>query len=454
MADIDTSFYPRAPQNNLVETLSAIQGIKNAAETNKLLQGQQTQQNIAIDQARIELAHKQYQGLSALVGSLAQDPRVGTDQGAALVQEYAANAVKQGFVTQDAANSALATLPQDPSKIPQWLQTMNVTVQDSANRFAQIYGTPGTISNGSQTLPVASSPLTGVRPIGAPIDQTLSPESRGELVQTTDAQGRTVVVPKSNILTQAGMNPMTVQPNGGNRLTAPTAPVDRQPSAPANPPGGVVTSPSAGEIQAQTVLGQAGGQQYAQDAARETSFQQDILPLQKALGGLQRLGTTGSGPGTETLNEAKSFLVSMGVVSPDQNLKDFDEVQKYLVQYARGAGDTGTNDKLAAAFAGNPSLRISNAAGVDVIKTAISLRRLQNAQTRAFEQTGQSPAGYSRWATEFNSTQDPVAYGFDLMDGAQRKKYFAGLDQAAKQKFLTSLKTATSLGIVSPPQVQ
>ncbi|UIY28690.1 hypothetical protein LZK73_18340 [Neorhizobium galegae] len=462
MADIDTSFYPKAPQNSLVDTLSGIQGIKNAAEQNKLLQGQQKQQNIQIDQAKIELAQKQYEGLANLVGSIAQDPRAGTAEGPALIQQYAGNAVKLGYISPEAAQTALATMPQDPTQIPQWLQTMNTQILDGAQRFGQIYGTPGTINDGSRIIPVTTSPITGVRPIRAPIEQTLSPETRADLVQTKDAQGRTVLVPKSNILTQAGVNPMTAQPAPANQLVAPPMPVERRELPPVQPnpagqptaPGGVVTSPSAGEIQAQTVLGQAGGQRYAEDVSRERSFQQEVLPLQKALAGLERLGPTGTGPGTETLNEAKSFLTSMGIIAPDQSLKDFDEVRKYLVQYARGAGDTGTNDKLAAAFAGNPSLGISNAASVDVVKTAISLRRLQNAQTRAFEATGESPAEYGKWSAEFNSTQDPVAYGLDMMDGAQRQKYFKGLDQAGKAKFLNSLKTATKLGIIAPPSVE
>ncbi|MFB9952027.1 hypothetical protein ACFFP0_24525 [Rhizobium puerariae] len=458
MADIDTSFYPRADSNSLIDKIGTAMQIRNTMEQNKLLQGQQQRQNIDIDQAKIDLAHKQYQGLANLVGSIAQDPRAGTTEGPALVRQYADNAVKQGFVTPEAAQTALATMPQDPAQIPQWLQTMNVTILEGANRFSQIYGSPTTISDNSRIIPATVSPITGVRQIGAPIDVTVSPESRADLVQTTDAQGRTVLVPKGNILTQAGVNPMTAQPSANNQLVAPPTSVERRAlppvQQPTNPPGGVVTSPSAGEIQAQTVMGQAGGEQYAQDVARERNYQADVLPLEKALAGLERLGPTGTGPGTETINEAKSFLTSMGIIAPDQDVKDFDEVRKYLVQYAREAGDTGTNDKLAAAFAGNPSLGISNAASIDVVKTAISLRRLQNAQTRAFQASGQTPAEYGKWSVEFNASQDPVAYGFDMMDGAQRLKYFKGLDQAGKAKFLNSLKTAQGLGIVSPPSVE
>lgn len=458
MADINTDFYPKAQQNSLLDTVSTITGIKNAQETNKLLQQQQVQGQIGIDQSKINLAHDQYGKLSSFLGSLAQDPRVSTPEGHQILLDATQQAVKQGWVTPEIAQVEIANMPQDPAQIPQYLQNLNTRVLDAQGKFTEIYGAPQMIANGSQTIPATVSPITGVRAVGAPIQQTLTPQDRGQLVETTDAQGRTVLMPKGNLLSQAGVDPMTAnpaQPQQSNMLVPPPMPVERgaplaAPQA-ANPPGGVVVSPPAGQVEAQTRTAASGADQYGQDVARERNYQADVLPLEKARDALVALGTTGTGPGTEQINEVKSFLTSMGIIGPDDDVKNFDEARKYLVQYARGAGDTGTNDKLAAAFAGNPSLGISNAASVDVVKTALSLRRLQNAQVRAFSATGQSPAEYSKWTTEFNATQDPVAYGFDMMDGSQRQKYFKGLSAPEKSKFLNSLKTATQLGVIAPP---
>lgn len=473
MAEVDTSFYPKANQNSLLDTISTVAGIKNAQETNKLLQQEQQQRAVTLDQSKIDYAHKQYEGLVGLLGSVAQDPRVGTAAGPQVIQGYADQAVKLGYITPEMRDQALVTMPQDPSQIPQWLQTMNTQALAGQERFGQIYGTPTTINNGSSIIPVTASPITGIRPIGAPIPQTLSPESRATFVDTTDAQGRNVKVPAGQLLQQAGVNPLTAVPETApmgqaNQLVPPPMPVQRQDlpavgaptqaqppvqAAQAQPAVGVVTSPPAGEIEAQTKVAQASSEQYSQDTARERSYQQDIVPLQKVIPALEALGTTGTGPGTEQLQEIKSFLTSMGIVAPTDDLKNYDEARKYLVQYARGAGDTGTNDKLAAAFAGNPSLGISNAAAQDVVKTALSLRRMQNAQIRAFGATGQSPSTYGKWSTEWNAENDPVAYGFDLMKGPERAKYFKGLSAPEKQQFLKSLQTATELGIVAPPSV-
>ncbi|KAA3504594.1 hypothetical protein DXM27_05110 [Rhizobium rhizogenes] len=461
MAEVDTSFYPKANPNALLDTLSTVATVKNLGEQNKLLQLQQTRQGIDTEQARVNLAHQQFGILSQTLGSLAQDPRIATADGPGILQSTTQQLIKQGILSPEMANEEMGAIPANPADIPQYLQNLNVRVQSAADQFSKVYGSPTMVDNGSSITPATVSPITGVRAIGAPIQHTLGPAQRGELVQTTDNQGRTVLVPKGQILEQAGVNPLTATPEAapqGNMLAPPPQPVERGNLAPVQQEQprssiGVVTSPAAGQIEAQSRTAQASADRYSDDTARERTYQQEVLPLEKALPALEALGTTGTGPGTEQLQEMKSFLTSMGIMNPSEELKNYDEARKYLVQYARGAGDTGTNDKLAAAFAGNPSLGISNAAAVDVVKTALSLRRMQNGQVRAFTQTGLPESSYTKWSTEWNAQNDPVAYGFDLMKPSDRAKYFSKLSEADKKKFLSSLQTATSLGLVAPPSV-
>lgn len=467
MADIDTSFYPRADSNSLVDKIGGAINVRNAMETNKLLQQQQVQGQIGIDSAKIDLAHKGYEGLGTLIGSLAQDPRIAGPEGPDLVKQYADNAVRLGYITPEQRDTALQTMPQDPAQMGQWLQTVNTQHLESAERFRQVYGTPGTITNGSQTLPVTTSSITGVRPIGAPIDQTLSPESRSEMVETKDAQGRIIRIPRANLLAAAGMNPMTAQPmtqptGQENRLIPAQTPVERRELAPVdqtqNPPGGVVVSPPAWELESQSRQAAASADKFAQDLSREGTFQQDILPMEKGLEALGKLGPNATGPGTDQINDVKAFLVSTGIgpvlgIDPEA-VGTTTELKKYLVQSARASGDVGTNDKLAAAFAGNPNISMVDSAISNILKINLSQRRMQNAQVRAFSASGENPAEYSQWATEFNATQDPVAYGFDMMDGTQRQKYFKGLSAPEKTKLLGSIRTATQLGVIAPPSAE
>jgi hypothetical protein len=460
MADgnVDTSIYPRANQNSLIEGLGQVQALKNAAVQNQLLQTEAQRAGVGLSQDKINLAHQQFGQLSSFLGSLAQDPRISTDAGPGLLKQATAQAVQQGWITPDIANSEIANMPTDPAQIPQYLQSLNTRIQDAAGQFSKIYGEPTTINNGNSIVPVTASPLTGIRRIGADIPVQTSPAERLSGVPGTDAGGHPTVTPAGVIAQQAGMNPLTGMP-----ATAPNQPVNQlQPYDQNNPAPvpvtqghSVVTGASPGALEARKAMGQASGQQLAADTAQEANFQADIVPLQKARDALIRLGTTGTGPGKEQINEIKSFAQSMGLgplagIDPE-NIKDFDEAKKYLTQYASQAGSPNTNDKLAAAFAGNPSVGISNAASVDVLKTAMSLRRMQNAKVRAFQASGEQPDTYNQWAAKFNSSQDPVAYGFDMMSPEQRKKYVSGLSQAERQKFVGSLQTATQLGLVTPP---
>jgi hypothetical protein len=75
---------------------------------------------------------------------------------------------------------------------------------------------------------------------------------------------------------------------------------------------------------------------------------------------------------------------------------------------------------LAAAFAGNPSVGVSNAAAVDVAKSALSLRRMKQAQLVQFEKSGLPDSEYTKWASQWNVGHDPRAYGFDMMTVPQR----------------------------------
>lgn len=438
MAEIQTDFYPKATQNNLLEIYQGAANLRNM-----LIQNQR--QQVGLSQDKINQAHQGYQWLSQGLGSLAQDPRIATPEGPALLKQFADQGMKQGWLTPEVANAEIANAPTNPAELPQYLQNLNVRAQDAAGQFAKIYGEPTFINDGTQSVPAAVSPITGIRQIGAPIQQTLTPADRGALVSTVDAQGRTILQPKGSVLQQAGVNPLTAMPE-----TAPNGPANRLVPG-TDAPSGVVASPAAGTVEAQTALGAAAGSQLAEDTARERNFQSDIVPLVKARDALVALGPTGTGPGTEQINEVKSFLTSMGIIGPSDSVKSFDEARKYLTQYASQAGNPNTNDKLAAAFAGNPNVGISNAASVDVLKTALSLRRLQNAQVSAFNASGEPPASYSQWAAKFNADQDPVAYGFDMLSPADRSKYVKGLSAPERDKFRTSLQTAMELGLVTPP---
>lgn len=202
---------------------------------------------------------------------------------------------------------------------------------------------------------------------------------------------------------------------------------------------------------AATAAGGGAGNLLAGAGVEANDYKNQVNPLEQAIPALERLGKTGTGPGTEEINRMKSLAVTFGF-APEKwtgTVKDFDEAQKYLVQQARTLGNTGTNDQLAAAFSGNPNMKMSNAAAVDVAKTVLSLRRMKHMQLQEFYDSGQPPENFAKWSSQWNSRHDPRAFGFDHMSVAQRKQVLGSLSSSKKSQFMLDVDAADKAGVLS-----
>lgn len=223
-------------------------------------------------------------------------------------------------------------------------------------------------------------------------------------------------------------------------------------------PGTTAVGVSPAQSAALGATGTQSGTQLAQDRIGAANYRREVFPLEQAIPALEGLGTTGTGPGTETLNQFKSFLQSAGggaMLGVDlDKIKNFDEAKKYLTDWVMANGSTGTNDKLAAAFASNANVGISNAAAVDVAKSALALRRMKQAQTIEFAKSGLPESEYTNWASTWNVAQDPRAFGVDLMTPKAKSALLADLNKKGhegdKARFIASLRAADSNGLSSP----
>ena len=166
-------------------------------------------------------------------------------------------------------------------------------------------------------------------------------------------------------------------------------------------PTGPVTGLAPGVAEAETRAGGASGEQLAHARTAASNYQRDIFPLTQAIPALERLGTKGTGPGTEEINQLKSFILSnVPGVKPEDfsgTVEDYDKAKKYLTDFVNQTGNTGTNDKLAASFCWKSKCSISNAAAVDVAKSALALRKMQQAAIINFERLGLPASQFSRY---------------------------------------------------------
>jgi len=324
MADLNTSFYTQAAPNALFATAADAIGIRNAQQQNQLLQtaNQQTHQDLVKGQVSY-LAN----GLGALASK--------ADLSANDMHAFAQRAVQEGIIspeTYQAESAAVDAAGGDPVKLRALATNYALRALSAGEQFSAQFGTPSIINQGNTQTPVTVSPLTGIHPIGAPIQNTLTPQDIAATAPIgVNSNNQVVSGTKGQQLRQLGVNPLTAQPEaapaaapanallppataaGGGSANAAPVPLAPLPSG----PQGIVTAPAPGAAEAQTEVAGNSAKQYSSDLAQAANYQQATLPLQKAIPALEALGTTGTGPGTEQLNQIGSFLQSMGVPGID-----------------------------------------------------------------------------------------------------------------------------------------
>jgi hypothetical protein len=353
---------------------------------------QQTGGQISNVTGQLEQNAKQNGFIVDSLGALADDPKLNIDKVRSVATTLARNLKIPGQIL----NGWIDGLPRDPGELRQSLVQMRNLATGAAN-----LSTPTTI---------------GITPQNAPVTGTRGQFNFG--AAGADGGGGTVPVAA-----------------GGGR----TGP-------------GIVTAPAPGVAEAQVQTGAGSGAALNEARQHSLNYQQQVFPLETAIPALEKLGKTGTGPGTEEVNHVKSFLQSAGIPGFDaEKIKNFDEAKKYLTDFVNQNGNSSTNDKLAAAFAGNPSVHISNAAAIDVAKSALALRRMKQAQLVDFEKSGLPDSDYTKRAAQWNINHDPRAYGFDLMSPDQRKKVLESLPKGKRELFMLDVQDALQNGIIKAP---
>lgn len=443
--------------------------LKTVQEIGALKQQQQQIESggLQIDRQKLELANQGLSYMTRAMGSLGPD---------ASKEDYLAvgqNAVKMGLVKPE----MLSTYQQRliAAKSPQDFYNEFMTAAASHEQAINYHlGTRQDVSNGQTVTPAVTSvkPGFGVRPISAPIQQQLPVGTEGVITDRNDpnfgakkaigpqpTQIPEGAVPAGKLPGQYAMPVAAPKPKvsgatGPTVETTHNVPTTFENRFAAARPSGVQTSLPPGTSESMSTTAQGGAVGAVKARERAGSYQREIFPLQQAIPALEKLGTKGTGPGTETIQHLKSFALSNlpGVKESDFNgtVADYDKAKKYLTDFVNQTGNSGTNDKLAAAFAGNPSVGISNAAAVDVAKSALALRRMQQAEVVAFEKSGLPEQDYQKFSVRFNNEQDPRAYGFDQMSPVNRKKLIEGMTPEELAVFKTSLEFAHSSKILPP----
>lgn len=451
---VDVSMYAAQPNNNPLTEMNTMGSIMAQANQNKLFPIIQQREQTALGQDKLNLVHQGFGIMSQQLGSLAQDPRLATPEGHDLLVQTGQNLVKQGLITPEMFANEVKMMPTDPKQLPQYVQTLNVRSQDAANQFTQIYGSPGMVNNGQQQTPVATSPITGQRQIGQPIQNQQSPSELNSPVQIdTTPDGRPVMGTQKQFQEKA---------TGGNQAQANTtnlvagAGADGQaaaePAAPSGgqqPGGGIAMGLAPGVAEAKNVDAQASAQQGV-------SLQQraDIVPANKAQ--IQQMlldqAKFTSGPLSDQINNLKSMGNQIGITNFDPgSIAGHDGFVKLANQIAlqqTAAMGAGTDQKLATAMGGNPNSSILNLSIQQIGHMLLGNEDALAAKNQAWQQyKGQNgPQSYGQFSNEFNKTFDPRVFQSNYMGGKERADLVKNMSATDKASFVQSLRAAAQNG--------
>lgn len=446
---IQSNQNPNEQTNNLLDTMAKANEVKR--------------QNIGLDMAKFDLAMKNIGAVNSTIAGLLGDPEVGKSDISKKVIDATTRLVKDSIYSAQHVTEALKSMPTDPAQQANWLRNIYSQTQSAEQRAQSFFGSPQGVSDSA-----------GTRIVQTPGYPGLPPQERGyvpdQLPPTTPAVQGDPTKPNygaGGYLGPAGA-PGLQQPRpaaGGPPPGFPSAPMPAaRPAvapAPVAPPRSIAPPMSSlppGQAEAANVAGAGSGKALADARERNINYQAEVAPLEQAIPLLEKLGTKGTGPGTEAINHLKSFVLSNVPGADFKGLKDdvaaYDKAKKYLTDYVNQNGNSGTNDKLAAAFAGNPSVNISNAAATDVAKTALTLRRYKAAQQTAFDTSGKPDGDYAKEAGKWAREHDPRAYGFDMMTPAERKKVIESLPKGKRELFMMDVQDAVAQGILKPPQAK
>jgi hypothetical protein len=429
MAEVDTSIYKIAADASPFEF------------QNQLLENRQKQQSVEAN--NIKLATERFKTINDAASGILSDPELGKTDVTKKLWDTLGRLTKGDAMTAQHAVQFMQQFPTDPVRQREAIQGVHAQTLGAWERGKAYLGTVEGVGTGGGTKLIQQPAFGGAPPreIGY-IPNTLSPQT----TQVNPDLSQSYVGGTGNPPIQLPSAPAAAPA----RASRP-APAAATPATPKAAPQPVMSAPAPGEAEAKTKAGGAGGAMLADERVRASNFRREVYPLEQAIPALERLGKTGTGPGTEEVNKIKSFLQSVGVPGIDVNkIKDFDEAHKYLTDWVTANGDSSTNDKLAAAFASNASTKISNAAAVDVAKAALSLRRMKQAQLEEFEASGLPESQYGKWAAKWNREQDPRVYGWDYMNDSQKKAFLQSVTGPKRDMIIMQLHRAADNGFVNP----
>jgi hypothetical protein len=392
----NSALYPQPPQQQpslLSDPMRMIQGLSALQE--------------------FQLRQRQFPALAAQPGASLEQTRVGIEtariqqQTALMEQQSAARNILGRIISQK-------VLAMDHEPTPEELYNLTPEVARTAPTIQQRYPRMvHELMDSVRTHP--RGPKYGAALLAG---STLDPAQATAMSPTIGPMGEETSIPQAQAITRAAT-------------------------------GGVTTAWPPGAQQA-----------VAEQQRTSGSYRERINPLVSSIPILEKMGEGDIGPLTEEFNVAKKSLQSLGLgtlagIDPEK-IKNYDELQKYMVQYAsRAAQGLGphTNEGLLTAVTGNPNLKMSQASALHLSKVNLGIERMQQALWHEFMSQVHSGKEaiwrWPQWKAEHNQDLVPSAFVYDIMGPEEQAALERGItDPAQRRKWQASHDLADRHGLI------
>ena len=440
----------RVDQNKL---LGLISQDPTAAYNLPVVQGQileQQNKQLEFDKNKYELATKQNGYFKNQFAPLLEKGEISL----ADLSRIGAGAVKDGLLPVEDIVRRMRDIPNTPEGRKEWVKTMYLQSLDNEAQLKAILPQTQILNTGGQQQVLNIDPLTGQPRIAASLQNTLSPEAAARPVQAFDPRtGAPINLTTEQFVNQAGGGqPQLGLPGTGanGRYQAPQQMLGAQAQ-------GVQTGPALGAAAAAETMGKGaaegaiGLQQSAETSPQRVYFLQDML---------SNLGKFESGPNADWSAKAQALALQLapGVAAKmgvdPQSVASKEEFSKFATNLAVNmvsGMSGGTDQKLAAAVAGNPNASLSKLGNEQIMKVLIGTERATQAKNLAWQNSGEAPQNYGKWSAQWNKEVDPRVFVAPELTQAERAKMFKGLSDKDKATFSRSYNDAVRNGIIQRP---
>jgi hypothetical protein len=404
---------------------------------------QQRNSQLQYDTGKLEQALKQQQALRSTVGSVALDPNLGKTDMSQHIAQQIVGLVQNGIMPQDMAVRELKSIPGDPALQAAWVRNHLMNSLSGEAKIKALMPQVQAINTGGATNVVAINPMTGEPTVTGTMQNTVSPDTLVQNVDTIDpVTGRHYAITKGQQLAGQSGTPQGQGYNGRYQQ--------------GGVQGGLLTSLGPSEQSALTAQGSSSNSaaQDLHNAAADAPMRLNLL--QQARDNLAGINT---GPGSDWRNTAKSFFNAM---SPDLakkigwtgDVQNYDEFKKILTNYASsvsGSLGSGTDARLNAAITGNANPNISKLANEDILAKTMAAEKMRAAQDYAFQNSGLTTDKFNQWQSQWNKAVNPDAFVFTSMSPQQQQAFIKRQSPAQLAKFKSDLGNLVRAGLIQMP---